>query len=84
MRCLEGEFEIIVIDGGSRDRTRDLIAATLKQFPQSQLIDSRRERGPLSRVLLQWLYLIGARPEAMGWIYYSKSFKLRRRRTTTC
>ncbi|MFL6274916.1 MAG: TIGR04283 family arsenosugar biosynthesis glycosyltransferase [Blastocatellia bacterium] len=31
-------------------------------------------------VLLQWLYLIGARPEGMGWIYYPKSFKLRRKR----
>jgi rSAM/selenodomain-associated transferase 2 len=215
LRRLEGEFEIILVDGGSRDRTRDVAVVTLKQFPQSQLIDSPRGRGPqmnvgaraacgavllflhadtvlpadairqishvmnnsniiggnfalmfdgrdvwsraftriynwrrrfgiyygdsaifvrrevfdrlggfidapimedydfcrkLERagetaliespaitssrrwgrwrtvyvlmiwVLLQWLYLIGARPEGMGWIYYPKSFKLRRRR----
>jgi rSAM/selenodomain-associated transferase 2 len=215
LRRLEGEFEVIVIDGGSRDQTRDLATATLKSFPQGRLIDSRRGRGPqmnagaraacgavllflhadtllpadairqiesvmkapkivggnfalrfdgtdvwsrafthiynwrrrfgiyygdssifvrrevfdrldgfvnapimedydfcrkLERagktaliespavtssrrwgrwrtayvvmiwVLLQWLYLIGARPEGMGWIYYPKSFKLRRKR----
>jgi rSAM/selenodomain-associated transferase 2 len=215
LRRLEGEFEIILVDGGSRDRTRDLAVTTLKQFPQGQLIESPRGRGPqmnagaraacgavllflhadtvlpadairqvgnvmknskiiggnfalmfdgrdvwsraftriynwrrrfgiyygdsaifvrrevfdrlggfidapimedydfcrkLERagetaliespaitssrrwgrwrtvyvlmiwVLLQWLYLIGARPEGMGWIYYPKSFKLRRRR----
>jgi len=48
LSCLEGEFEIIFVDGGSRDRTRDLT---------------------------------GARPEGMDWIYYPKSFKLRRKRT---
>jgi cellulose synthase/poly-beta-1,6-N-acetylglucosamine synthase-like glycosyltransferase len=31
-------------------------------------------------VLLQWLFLIGMRPEGMGWINYPKSFKLRRKR----
>jgi rSAM/selenodomain-associated transferase 2 len=46
LRRLEGEPEVIVVDGGSHDRTRDIACAALQQFSQGRFIESARGRGP--------------------------------------
>ena len=42
---LKGEFEVIVVDGGSDDRTREVAEVSLKAFSRSRLVTSRRGRG---------------------------------------
>jgi rSAM/selenodomain-associated transferase 2 len=45
LKKLEGEFELIVVDGGSDDRTREIVNQTFEAFPRSRLVLSERGRG---------------------------------------
>jgi rSAM/selenodomain-associated transferase 2 len=43
---VEGEFEVVVVDGGSRDRTREIAREKARDFSRLLVIESARGRGP--------------------------------------
>lgn len=43
---LRGEFQVIVVDGGSSDDTRSIAEAFLESLPDSRFVSHRRGRGP--------------------------------------
>jgi rSAM/selenodomain-associated transferase 2 len=45
LKKIKGEFELIVVDGGSFDRTRELVNQAFEAFPLSRLVLSERGRG---------------------------------------